>query len=229
MPQAKRHQYRSATPTNGGLDFESMTDNRTPSTPMELLLSTEYDWLRVKCSQISHSLAIKKGVKVNVDELFVDTVAKAIRLQHNYTDRGLTLRPWLTVVAKNQAITMANVLQKKAAKHQETTVTNEDGEEIDFLENMEHPDLQGNSIEGDLISRFNMQQINDAIENIHPQYAEVIRLNMIDGLTYAQISAKLDIPQNTVSSRVSRGREELAPVLKDLAIEFGITGKKKEK
>jgi RNA polymerase sigma factor (sigma-70 family) len=124
---------------------------------------------------------------------------------------------------------MANVLQKKAAKHQETTVTSEDGEEIDFLENMEHPDLQGNSIEGDLISRFNMQQINEAIEKIHPRYAEVIRLNMIDGLTYAQIAAELNIPQNTVSSRVSRGREELAPVLKDLAIEFGITGKKKEK
>jgi RNA polymerase sigma-70 factor (ECF subfamily) len=206
-----------------------MSNQPTPTTPMELMLSGEYPWLRWKCSYIAYSVGISKGVKINPDDLFVDTVAKAVRLQHNYTDLGISLKPWLGTIAANLAITMGNKLRKKSMNEQDTNVKTQDGEDLDFMDNMEKPEVGGASVLDDLISNINIKLIDDAIASITPTYAEVIRLNMIEGLTYAEISAKLDIPQNTVSSRVSRGREELTPLLKEMASEFGITGKKKEK
>jgi len=196
---------------------------------MELLLSSMYQWLRIQCSYIAHSVGASKGVKINADDLFVDTVAKAIRLQSNYTDQGKTLKPWLKTIAINQAITMGNKLKKQALKHVDTNVVNQDGDEMDLMDNMENPELAGISLEDDLISRANIEQINACIDEMSPVFRDVIRLSIVEGRTYAEIAKILDIPQNTVSSRHSRGREELTLKLKDLAAEFGIHSKKKEK
>jgi RNA polymerase sigma-70 factor (ECF subfamily) len=196
---------------------------------MELLLSGEYPWLRRKCAYIATSVGASKGVKINSDDLFVDVVAKAITLQDKYSDLGISIKPWLGKMVSNMAITMGNKLLKQANRNIEIIVVNEDGEEVDLMDNMANPALRGASIEEAFIANADMDQIEAAISKIKPVYAEVIRLNMVEGLQYDAVAEQLKISINTVSSRVSRGRAELRALLEDLAGDYGITGKKKEK
>lgn len=228
-PKAKRHNYRSITTLEGSVDYEPMTDKRIPTTPMELLISAEKEWLRRKCSYEAYLQGIKIGVKINPEDLFVEVVAKAIKSQHTYTDMGKTIKPWLSKIAENHAKTLAQKAKKQQMNEAEISPTNEDGEEFDLLANIKNPGGEVMSLEAQLMSEEEIAIINDAIAQLNPAFAEVIRLNIVEGYTYIEISKMLDIPINTVSTRVSRGREDLRVVLKDLAAEHGITGKKKEK
>ena len=56
-------------------------------------------------------------------------------------------------------------------------------------------------------------QVQDAIKHLPDDFAIVIMLRDIEGLSYREISDLLDIPQGTLMSRLSRGRRLLARYL----------------
>ena len=196
---------------------------------MELLLSAEKEWLRRKCIWEASTQGLKLGVKVNAEDLFVDVLAKAIKSQHTFTDLGMGIKPWLTVIASNHAKTLAQRAKRQQVNEADIAPTNEDGDEFDLLENIQNPGAEVISLEAQLMIDQELEIIDQAIEKLNPAFAEAIRLNLVEGYSYSEISQMLNIPINTVSTRVSRGREELRVLLKDLAAEHGITGKKKEK
>jgi RNA polymerase sigma-70 factor (ECF subfamily) len=49
----------------------------------------------------------------------------------------------------------------------------------------------------------------EVLPRLAPEYREVIVLRELQGLSYAEIAAALDIPQGTVESRIHRARSEL--------------------
>lgn len=52
-----------------------------------------------------------------------------------------------------------------------------------------------------------------AFARLNPAQRDLILLNALHGLSYAEISAQLDIPIGTVMSRLARARKELAQTL----------------
>jgi RNA polymerase sigma-70 factor (ECF subfamily) len=52
------------------------------------------------------------------------------------------------------------------------------------------------------------------LENLTPELKEAVILRDIEGLSYQEIAAMLEIPEGTVKSRINRGRIELAKVLR---------------
>ncbi len=67
-----------------------------------------------------------------------------------------------------------------------------------------------------LESKQTCQNIIRALNLLSEKLRTVIVLKEIEGLSYEEISRTLDISAGTVKSRISRGREELKGLLKDL-------------
>ena len=57
------------------------------------------------------------------------------------------------------------------------------------------------------------QNIDDSVGELSGMYCEVIALYYYDGKTYAEISEELDIPVETVRTRLRRAREQLRKFL----------------
>lgn len=54
----------------------------------------------------------------------------------------------------------------------------------------------------------------EAIHKLSPAFREVILLHYYQGFGIAEISAMLDLPEGTISSRLSRARKKLETLLK---------------
>ena len=52
--------------------------------------------------------------------------------------------------------------------------------------------------------------IRQALDELDPKFREPVMMCDVDGLDYASIAAALDIPLNTVRTRISRGRQYIA-------------------
>ncbi len=71
------------------------------------------------------------------------------------------------------------------------------------------------SPEADTLERERESALLDALSTLKPIYREAIVLADIEGLTYAECAAALDINMGTLKSRIARAREELRSKLMD--------------
>lgn len=59
-------------------------------------------------------------------------------------------------------------------------------------------------------------QIQEALKQVSPELREAVILRDLEDMDYKDIADVLNVPQGTVKSRISRGRAELAKLLKSL-------------
>jgi RNA polymerase sigma-70 factor (ECF subfamily) len=57
-------------------------------------------------------------------------------------------------------------------------------------------------------------QIQAALKQVSPELREAVILRDLEDMDYKEIAEVLGVPQGTVKSRISRGRSELARLLK---------------
>ena len=70
------------------------------------------------------------------------------------------------------------------------------------------PDVQ-------LESRQRLRSLESALAALPAEQREAILLREVEGLSYAQISAALDVHEGTVKSRIARAREALASAVRE--------------
>jgi RNA polymerase sigma-70 factor (ECF subfamily) len=62
-------------------------------------------------------------------------------------------------------------------------------------------------------SHVSTEELQEALDRIDPKFAATLELHYIVGLRARQIAARLDIPENTVFTRLKRGRDQLRKLL----------------
>ena len=67
--------------------------------------------------------------------------------------------------------------------------------------------------EARVIQRQAVARVRQALEQLPPDFREVIVLRELEGLSYKEIAAIVDIPIGTVMSRLARARDRLLPIL----------------
>jgi RNA polymerase sigma-70 factor (ECF subfamily) len=65
-----------------------------------------------------------------------------------------------------------------------------------------------------LLQRHVVSRVREALEQLPVDFREAIVLREIEGLSYKEIAAVIQVPIGTVMSRLARGRERLQAVLK---------------
>jgi len=111
------------------------------------------------------------------------------------TFRGGDTRSWMLSIVRNTAM---NFLRKRKPA-------------VAFDRNVaqiEPPDRSPDPEQG-MLDQSRREQVRRAIARLEPEFREALVLREIEGLSYKEIAAVLDIPIGTVMSRLSRARQRL--------------------
>jgi RNA polymerase sigma-70 factor (ECF subfamily) len=87
---------------------------------------------------------------------------------------------------------------------------------MEFDENVFHPDSEAPNPEDVLLQNDSGILVHKALEELPPNYREVLVLRELEGMSYKQIAAIMGTPVGTVMSSLSRARYRLREVLTDL-------------
>jgi RNA polymerase sigma factor (sigma-70 family) len=147
------------------------------------------------------------------EDLVQETYLKAWKSIEQYIP-GTNAKAWLFTICRNLFINVyrANKNQPFKVDYEEVVIYHNEDDPInprysDLYEENNHTQLVGD-------------EVAEAINGLKEIYRPVVLLDL-QGFTYAEIAAIVDIELNTVRSRLNRGRAELAKSLRAYATTKG--------
>lgn len=108
---------------------------------------------------------------------------------------------WIYRIAHNTAINVA----KKNKKY----VAMPEPEIAETMPELSVPDTLGSDLDNKLLK----QSLETSFNRLHAKYREPLVLNLIEGYGYAEIAEILQIPINTVATRIRRAKEQMRLLL----------------
>jgi RNA polymerase sigma-70 factor (ECF subfamily) len=162
------------------------------------------------------TLRLTAGNRAEADDIVQETFLRAYRHWHTF-ERGTSARAWLFTIARNVFLRS----RERQARIPETLES-----ELDFdVAAVSASQILREAVEHDPESRFFSsfidEEVTRAVEQLPPDFREVVVLSDIEGLNYGEIADVVDVPLGTVKSRLYRGRRLLQRALYDYAIEMG--------
>nr|WP_246709970.1 RNA polymerase sigma factor [Rhizobium leguminosarum] len=126
------------------------------------------------------------------EDLLQDCVEKVLTRRGQW--RGLNLRGWVLTI-------MTNLYRNgRRGKARDSLV------ELDAAVDLAAPEVPADPQE--------RARLDNALNSLSEEYRAVLMLVVIEGYTYSEVAAALDIPIGTVMSRLSRARQRVAERLK---------------
>jgi RNA polymerase sigma-70 factor (ECF subfamily) len=133
----------------------------------------------------------------DAEDIVQEAFLKAFKALDGF--RGGDARVWMLSIVRNTAMNFLRSRKRDAAIDQDQ---------------LEPADRSPNPEQG-LLDESRRDQVRRAIARLEPEFRETLVLREIEGLSYKEIAAILDVPAGTVMSRLSRARQrlltELAP------------------
>lgn len=136
------------------------------------------------------------------DDLVQECLVRAVSKFHTYT-RGTNLRAWLFVILRNVLINDYNRGQRGPV----------------FCEIQDsHANV---AIGGGQEQHLLLEEVRDALDSLPEDHREIILLVPVEGLSYEEAAAILELPVGTVRSRLSRARAGLREALEERGVAHG--------
>ena len=129
-----------------------------------------------------------------------ETFIKAYTNLRSYKSK-YSFNAWIYRIAHNTAINVA----KKNKKY----VAMPDDEVIDSLIEFSVPDTLADDADQKLLS----DNLRASFTQLSPKYREPLLLNLVDGYGYKEIADILQLPINTVATRIRRAKEQMRTLL----------------
>lgn len=150
------------------------------------------------------------GNAANAEDLVQDTVTKAYRSWEKY-EKGTNCRAWLVTIMRNTFIN-----QYRRESKRPTAVQFDSVEDVSIFESVQDRDPEGSFF------RFIVDdEVKQAIQDLPEEFRIPVVLSDVEGMSYAEIAAILELPVGTVKSRLFRGRRRLQQRLYEYALEMG--------
>jgi RNA polymerase sigma factor (sigma-70 family) len=145
------------------------------------------------------------------DDVLVNTLAK-MWTKIDQFDPQYQITTWLYRIAFNECLGFINERNKKTSlnKLSEFGIEVEDGGTINddlsiLLEDAEYKTEQDFLDEDQELENQYLQCLQQ-IQNLKPLYREIVIDRLINGMKYEDISAKYDLPLQTIKNRILRGK-----------------------
>jgi len=138
------------------------------------------------------------------EDLLQETMMQAFKSFHRY-ELGTNCKAWLTTI-------MYNTHYKQLKKEMRMKLVEDKDELI----------AKTIPFEASVPERITDEDILSALEKVPQHFKEILVLSDVEGFSYKEIAAALEIPIGTVMSRLHRGRKVLRGELAVYARNFGI-------
>ncbi len=153
---------------------------------------------------IATRVANEAETAIEPEDICMETFHKAFANISSY-NTDYEFSTWLYNIGKNTAIDYSR--KRKLAI--------DAGFSADKSEGISNYGTPKNSPEDKLISNQEYSILLQYIEELNEKYRNVAKMRFIDELAYEEIAQKLNMPLNTVRTRLKRAKEQLASKLKE--------------
>ena len=133
----------------------------------------------------------------DAEDVLQDSLLKAYKALDSF--RGADARPWVLSIVRNTALNF----HQREDRHRS----------LDWNPEQPEPPDTAPDPEQALLEQARSGRLREAIQNLDPEFREVIVLREIEELSYKEIAAVLDVPVGTVMSRLARARQRLLVAL----------------
>ena len=162
------------------------------------------------------ALRLTAGNAAEAEDLTQDTFVRAYRSWHTF-ERGTSARSWLFTIARNAFLRSREQTARRVELNESELAVDVGSIHAGSV----FDELGVADPERDFFDSFIDEEVMRAIEQLPPDFREVVVLSDIEGLNYAEIAAVIDAPIGTVKSRLFRGRRQLERVLYEYAVDVG--------
>lgn len=163
------------------------------------------------------ALRLTAGDRAASDDIVQETFLRAYRHWGTY-ERGTSARAWLFTIARNVFLRS----RERQVRRPETPASQLDYDvEALAAEDVLSDAARNQDPERRFFDSFIDEEVIRAVEQLPPEFREVVVLSDIEGLNYAEIADVVGVPLGTVKSRLYRGRRLLQRALYDYAVEMG--------
>ena len=154
----------------------------------------------------------------DAEDLVQETYLKAYRSFATFKE-GTNVKAWLYRILTN---TYINSYRAKKRRPEETDIDDVENlylyRKLGGLEGV----ASGRSAEDEVLDHFTETEVKEAIEALPEQFRLAVLLGDVEGFSYKEIAAILDVPIGTVMSRLHRGRRALQKQLYEFGRQRGL-------
>jgi len=143
-----------------------------------------------------YAAVLTRGNSVEADDLAQDCLVRALSRTHLWQD-GTDLRAWLFTILHNTFVNRVRM----AARHGTAVGLGEGERRLVSAPNQDQ--------------RLKVRDLQRALTRLPPEQQQVLYLIGIEGMRYEEVAAIQRVPEGTVRSRLSRGRDALWVLLSD--------------
>jgi RNA polymerase sigma-70 factor (ECF subfamily) len=152
------------------------------------------------------------GDPADTEDLVQETYLRAYRHWHTF-QLGSDCKSWLATICRH---TFAELRRR-----QNRSVLVDDQELESLAAARVHNAARAKGVD-DMFARLDLgPAIAKAVRALEPHYRDVVLLVDVDGFSYDEVAASLDIPVGTVRSRLYRARRQLQEALLSYAVDAG--------
>lgn len=150
--------------------------------------------------------------RADAEDLVAESISRAWANIDSLQDRDRFV-PWVLRIITNTFISEKRKISNKAM-HFAYIEETDDEQPFSIFEQLHQPFLLwwGNP-EQEFINQLLQQDIESALDKLPDNYRIMVMLADMEGLSYQEIAAAIEIPVGTVRSRLSRARTQLQKIL----------------
>lgn len=150
------------------------------------------------------------------EDLLQDTLERAFQNFKRY-EPGTNIKAWLLRIMSNVRI---SGFRRSARRPQTSSL--EGAEEFSLYHAVRTQGIAPLDVEAVVLNQIGEETILKAIDRLPEDFRMVVVLADVEGFSYKEMAAILDVPIGTVTSRLYRGRQQLQRSLWEHAREAGI-------
>ena len=151
------------------------------------------------------------GSQSDAEDLTQEAFLKMYRNLASFDPAKGGFTTWLTTLTRN--LLVDNYRRSRMDRASDSLDETYDGEDDGMTRGDRLAD--GGKTQEQLVSGMQLRaQIQEALKQVSPELREAVILRDLEDMDYKDIAEVLGVPQGTVKSRISRGRAELARLLK---------------
>ena len=139
-------------------------------------------------------------------DLTIESIGKAFKKLHLYTER-FAFSTWLYTIARNHTIDYLRK-NKLPTVSIEKMLVGIDGKKTNF-------DIKSDNLQPDqfLEKKQRIAILRHIVENLKPNYRDLVKLRYFKEMSYEEISEELCMPLGTVKALLYRSREQLFKII----------------